>query len=414
MKRTASVVSLAAVLAYFIAVAERSSLGVAAVEASSRFHTNAAQLSALTVLQLAVYAGMQIPVGVLLDRYGSKRLLLVGGLLMTVGQSLVAVSHYLAPAVLGRGILGMGDAFTFISMIRLINHWYSGAAATRRTQLYANFGQLGQVFSAIPFAFALKQLGWSNAYLMLAAFAMFGVCITFALVQDAPGELHDSPIRTPWSAVFSQLRGNLRNPGVRQAFWTHFMTQSSGSIFVLLWGYGFLVQGEGLTPAFASALLGSFVAIGFVVGPLMSQVCAVRPDLRAPLALGVAGSILAVWAAVLLWPGQAPLWLLIVLVLVIGSGGPASMIAFDFTRTYVDKQQLGTANGFVNVGGFVAAFSMMFAVGAVLDLALRWGISRTLFDLAGYKLGMLVQFVVIGGGMLMFSLETRRVAAKSR
>lgn len=90
------------------------------------------------------------------------------------------------------------------------------------------------------------------------------------------------------------------------------------------------------------------------------------------------------------------------------------MIAFDFTRTYVGKQQLGTANGFVNLGGFVAAFSMMFAVGAVLDLALRWGISRTLFDLAGYKLGMLVQFVVIGGGMLMFSLETRRVAAKSR
>jgi len=414
MKRTASVVSLAAVLAYFIAVAERSSLGVAAVEASSRFHTNAAQLSALTVLQLAVYAGMQIPVGVLLDRYGSKRLLLVGGLLMTVGQSLVAVSHDLAPAVLGRGILGMGDAFTFISMIRLINHWYSGAAATRRSQLYANFGQLGQVFSAIPFAFALKQLGWSNAYLMLAAFAMVGVLMTYVFVQDAPEALHDKPIRTPWSVVFSQLGGNLRHAGVRQAFWTHFMTQSSGSIFVLLWGYGFLVQAEGVAPAIASMLLSSFVAIGFLVGPLMSQVCAVRPDLRAPLALAVSGAILVVWAAVLLWPGRAPLWLLVLLVLVIGSGGPASMIAFDFTRTYVGKQQLGTANGFVNLGGFVAAFSMMFAVGAVLDLALRWGVSRTLFDLAGYKLGMLVQFVVIGGGMLMFSLETRRVAAKSR
>lgn len=413
MKRTASVVSLAAVLAYFIAVAERSSLGVAAVEASSRFHTNAAQLSALTVLQLAVYAGMQIPVGVLLDRYGSKRLLLVGGLLMTVGQSLVAVSHDLAPAVLGRGILGMGDAFTFISMIRLINHWYSGAAATRRMQLYANFGQLGQVFSALPFAFTLKQLGWSNAYLMLAAFALLGVCLTFALVQDSPEAVHDKPLRTPWPVVFAQLRSNVRHSGVRQAFWTHFITQSSGAIFVLLWGYGFLVQGEGVAPAMASTLLSSFVAIGFVVGPVMSQICAVRPNLRAPIALGSAGSILAVWAAVLLWQGRAPLWLLVLLLLVIGIGAPVSMISFDFTRTYVDKQQLGTANGFVNLGGFIAAFSMMFAVGAVLDFALRSGISKTLFDLAGYKLGMLVQFVVIGGGMVMFAIETRRTKANS-
>lgn len=413
MKRNATVVSIAAVLAYFIAVAERSSLGVAALEASQRFHTDAAQLSTLTVLQLAVYAGMQIPVGVLLDRYGSKRLLVTGGVLMTLGQILVASSASLTPAVIGRGILGMGDAFTFISMIRLINHWYSGPAATRRTQLYANFGQLGQVFSAIPFAFALKQLGWSNAYLCLAAFALFGVLLTLLLVHDSPSSLHDGAIRTPWSQVFGQLRSNVANPGVRQAFWTHFMTQSSGSIFVLLWGYGFLVQGEGVAPGIASALLSSFVAIGFVVGPIMSQVCAVRPDLRARLALGLTAAILSVWAAVLLWPGQAPLWLLVLLVLVIGSGGPASMIAFDFTRSYVARERLGTANGFVNLGGFVAAFTMMFAVGAVLDYALRAGLSKSLFDLTGYKLGMLVQFVVIGGGMIMFWIETRRVRSKS-
>ncbi|MFM5968374.1 MAG: MFS transporter, partial [Micrococcales bacterium] len=102
MRRSATLVSIAAVSSYFIAVAERSSLGVAALEASQRFDVTAAQLSSLTVMQLMVYAAMQIPVGVLLDRYGSRMLIVAGALLMAVGQVLVANSEVLAQAVIGR------------------------------------------------------------------------------------------------------------------------------------------------------------------------------------------------------------------------------------------------------------------------------------------------------------------------
>lgn len=411
--RRATLISIAVVFAYFVAVAERSSLGVAAIQAAERFDTSAAQLSFLTVMQLAVYAAMQIPVGVLLDRYGSKRLLIIGGLLMAIGQLLVASAVVLPQAVAGRAVLGMGDAFTFISMIRVVNHWYSGAAATKRTQLYANFGQLGQVFSALPFAYFLAHVGWSSAYLTLGLFALVGVALTALFVRDSPEQGSDKPVRTPWRQIGRQLVANVKHPAVRMAFWTHFILQSTGSVFVLLWGYSFLVRGEGVDPGIASIMLSSFVFIGFLVGPWMSSFCSRHPQARPRLVLAQVTLIVLTWIAVLSWSGPAPLWLLGILILVIGSGGPGSMIAFDFTRSYVDKSQLGTANGFVNVGGFVATFVMMFCVGGVLDLSLRQGWSSSLFDLTGFKIGLAVQLLIVGFGTAMFAISARRVRTMS-
>ena len=74
--RRALVVWLTAVSVYFLAIFHRSSLGVAGIAATERFDITASQLSTFTVLQLLVYAGMQIPVGVLLDRFGPQRLLI--------------------------------------------------------------------------------------------------------------------------------------------------------------------------------------------------------------------------------------------------------------------------------------------------------------------------------------------------
>lgn len=413
-RRRARIVSFFAVSAYFIAVAERSSLGVAAPDAAIRFDISAAQLSALTVFQLMVYATMQIPVGVLLDRFGPRRLLIVGGAFMALGQALVAGALVWQAAVVGRALLGVGDAFTFISMIRLIDNWYSGAAATRRTQLFANIGQLGQVFSAIPFAVFLHEVGWSGGFYLMAAIALLGAACSYLVVLDAPQEAAPGNRAARPAGIrvlLENLRHNLGDPAVRLGFWTHFTTQFSGSVFVLLWGYTFLTSAQGLTGALASALIASFVAIGFAVGPIISSICAHRPAWRARVVFVIALGVVAVWSTVLSWSGPAPLWLLVLLVTVIGSGGPASMMAFDFTRKLVPAERLGTANGIANIGGFLATFVTMFLVGALLDLALRQGITESLYSLEGFRLALPLQYAVLGIGVAGFLVERRKVRA---
>ena len=124
-----------AIAAYMVAVLQRSSLGVAAVEATDRFSVNAAALSTLAVVQIVVYAALQIPVGVMLDRVGPRVLLTLGAALMALGQSTLAVAPTLGVALIGRILVGAGDAMTFISAVRFLTNWFDGKTIPIVTQL---------------------------------------------------------------------------------------------------------------------------------------------------------------------------------------------------------------------------------------------------------------------------------------
>ena len=78
-------------LIYVLAVFHRSSLGVAGLVATERFDISATQLATFTMLQLLVYAGMQVPVGLLIDRFGSRSVLLGGLVMMTAGAGVLRV-----------------------------------------------------------------------------------------------------------------------------------------------------------------------------------------------------------------------------------------------------------------------------------------------------------------------------------
>lgn len=407
---------IAGALAYLMTVTNRSSMGVASLLASERFDVAATSLSTLAVAQLVVYAVMQIPVGILLDRFGSKSMLVFGTLVMTLGQYLVSISEQLGLAVVGRMFVGLGDAFVFISVIRLVNGWFVGARATRIQQLVTNTGQLGQAVSAIPFAFLLTDLGWNTSFMILTGLTLTAVFISAVFVvndRDQGTEQKETPVI---KEVTKQLFENIRHPGVRMAFWTHFVLQSAPSVFSLLWGYPFLVGGQGMQPYVASLLLSSFVIIGFLVGPLISHFCAKYPQRRSFLILMTVVALAIVWALVIFLPGKAPIWLVVLLCLVLATSGPMSMIAMDYTRSFIEKRRLGTAIGFVNIGGFLATFSMMFMAGLILDLVKAaseaTGTPVELYSLNGFRWAMSVQFLVLAIGSIMFLVERRKARAK--
>src|SRR6185312_6365809 len=138
--------------------------------------------------------------------------------------------------------------------------------------------------------------------------------------------------------------------------------------FALLWGYPFLVVGQGRSPATAAGLLTLLVVVGMGVGPVLGRLCGRWPLRRSVLVFTILGLTASVWTVVLLWPGRAPLWLLVLLVVVLATNGPGSMIGFDYARTENPVERIGSASGVVNVGGFVASLLTVLAIGAVLDL----------------------------------------------
>lgn len=206
----------------------------------------------------------------------------------------------------------------------------------------------------------------------------------------------------------ADLSGAWRHPGTRLGLWTHFTTQFTGTVFALMWGIPFLIAGEGLTRGEAGSLLTVFVITGMAAGPVLGTLVQRYPLRRSLLVLGIIAVNLGAWALVLLWPGRAPLPVLILLVVALGSGGPGSMIGFDYARTFNPPHRLGTATGVVNVGGFVASLLTIELIGLILDA--RTGGSAD-YHIADFRVAMSVQFLVAAAGLTGI-LRTRKLARR--
>ena len=371
----------AALSVYVLAVFNRSSLGVAGLMAADRFDIRATQLASFTALQLLLYAGMQVPVGVLLDRFGSRAMLVAGSVAMAAGQLVFALAHSYPAALLARAVVGAGDAMVFISVMRLVAVWFLVRQAPFVTQLTGQLGQLGSVLAAAPLTVALHQLGWTRTF---AAVSVLGLVVLLAVafaVKDSPYR-NAGAVEIKLAALARSLRLVWGNPGTRLGLWSHFTSQFPVTVFTLLWGYPFLVSGEGLSPTTAGVLLMLTTASALTAGLVLGRVGAGCPTSASYVVLGVVTSIVTVWTVVLLWPGRAPLWLLVLLVCVTAVGGPTAMVGFDLARSFHPVEALGRANGVVNIGGFVASLLTMALVGVVLDIRHPGGV-RTAWTTSG-------------------------------
>jgi sugar phosphate permease len=400
--------------AYVIAVLQRSSLGVAGVAATDRFHVSAAVLSSLAVIQLIVYAALQIPVGLVLDRVGSKVLIASGAALMLLGQLTLALAPSIGFAIGGRVLLGAGDAMTFISVLRLLPNWFSGRRLPIVSQWVGTLGQLGQILSAIPLTLLLAATQWTTTFLILSGASGVALVGVLLFVRNGTSPITSS-IPTQSGARTSPLRhirDGLARPGTRLGFWSHFVTQSSGTVFALLWGFPFLSVALGYGPSNAALLLTLMVLTAITVGPILGLLTARYPLRRSNIVLGIVTAMAIAWAIVLAWPGQPPVWSVVLLVVVIAIGGPGSLIGFDFARTFNPLRSLGSANGIVNVGGFLASFVMMFAIGLILDgydsATGGSGSPSSLYSLSGFRLAFLIQYVVVGAGVVFLVIARRQ------
>lgn len=395
---------------YFLAVFHRSSLAVAGIDASERFGISASQLSSFVMLQLVVYAGMQIPVGLLLDRFGARRILTIGTVVLVLSQAAFAIADTYAVALGARVFVGLGDAMTFVCVLRLVNTWFPPRRIPLVTQLTGVTGQLGAIAAAIPMTWSLDALGWTSTYLAAAGLGVVLLAVLLLVIHDAPEQRRLLGPQMSWHVVRSSLVESWRHPGTRLGFWTHFTTQFSTTTLSLLWGYPFFVQGEGRTSAEAGLLLTVLVVAVMAAGPMLGWFITRHPWHRSDLVLTIVLSMVVAWTLVLAWPGTAPWWLLLVLVVVVGIGGPASMIGFDFGRSFNPAHRLGTVTGIINQGGFIASLVLVIAIGFVLDW--RTPGSSGDYPPEAFVWAMSVQYVLWGVGLVQIWRLRRRTRAE--
>ena len=356
-----------AVGTYVAAVFHRASLGVAGLEAGERFDLGPAALSVFTVVQVGVYALMQIPTGLLVDRFGPRRVLAVAALLMGTGQVLFAIAHVYPLALLARVVLGVGDAMTFVSVLRLVAAHFTARSYPAIAQLTATLGAMGNLAATVPLTLLLDGLGWTPTFAITGALTAAYALVLVLRVRNVPEGQEDLRPADDWRSVPAMVRGVWHVPGTRLGFWVHFTTMFGPVVLGLLWGFPYLVQAQGLDPRLASSVL-SVLVLGAMVGsPVVGALITRRPSCRIPLTLGYLGTALVVWAVLLGWPGgTVPVPLIAVAFAVLAFGGPVSGIGFALARDYNPLHRVGTATGVVNQGGFTAITVAALGIGVLL------------------------------------------------
>lgn len=376
-----------AVAVYLVAVFHRTSLGVAGLQAANRFGISPSELSIFILLQLGIYAGMQIPTGILVDRYGPRRLLIVAAATMGVAQMLFAVASSYPVALLARALLGLGDALTFVSVLRFA----AGQFAPRRypvvVAITGTLGSIGNLVATLPLTTLLHRAGWTPTFLGAGLLSLLSGAAVYLLLPRSPrrptgtrGRSSPAGRSLPRPREFAVLLESLRGvgrrvrtawslAGTRAGFWVHFTSMSTSLAFGVLWGVPFMVEGQRMSRNAASTVLLLSVLLAILIGPPIGYVTGRYRATRVPLAIGTCAATVLAWYAVLaVFSDPMPRWLLLAVVLLTTTGGPISSIGFALARDYNGPAIVGTATGVVNVAGFVAGIVACLTLGWTLDL----------------------------------------------
>jgi predicted MFS family arabinose efflux permease len=367
---------------YLVALFHRMSLGVASLDASRRFDLEPGTIATLSALQLGLYLVMTIPAGLAADRVGPRATLAAGLALMAAGEIAFGVATGAPVALAGRALVGVGDAFMFLSVLRIAQNWFPA----RRYALFASLtglaGALGQIGTTVPLGLALDGAGWTATFVGSGVLTALLVVACLRLVADHPSGAAAAAGPVPTAPpVLATLRATWARPATRHAFWAHFGLMGPFVAITALWGYPYLVQTRGMDPGPARLWLLLTVAAFGAAAPLAGALVSRRPGLRDGLMTGVAGTATALWALTLLWPGSAPDAVVLATLLATGAGGATAMLAFDVARAGNPAATSGAATGLTNTGGFVAAVGTQLLVGGVLILHPAGGLRTALLPM---------------------------------
>ena len=357
---------------YVLAVFHRSTLGVAGPLAAQRLHLSAAELSSFVMLQLAVYALMQVPTGIMVDRFGPRRMLLAATMTMGLAQIIFSLVTGYVPALLARGLLGCGDAMTYISVLRLVAGWFPARRYAVITSFTALAGSVGNIVATLPLTGLLHGLGWGPTFGIAGGISLaYAVLLlrpaTAAPFRAAEERAANGPVAG--RRVWTEVKAAWRLPSGRLGFWVHFTCMAGPTTFATLWGFPYLTQGLGYPSSLASSLMLLLVLGGVLANVAIGQTVGRRPEVRTPLAVVVCTLTTMAWVVLISWPGgKPPIAVVIAVIAAFSISGPASSVAFMLARDYNPRHRISTATGMVNIGGFCGAVIGIFLVGQILDL----------------------------------------------
>ena len=376
---------------YLLSYLFRSVNAVISPELSRDLSLNPSSLGLLTSAYFLAFGVAQLPVGMLLDRYGPRRVepVLLG--IAAIGALLFAHADTLPGLAFARAVIGLGVCACLMAPLKAVATWFPRERQASLSGWVMVAGGLGTLIATTPLEMALRVAGWRTIFVVLGALTFVVAIVIAWRVPDIPRPLHASGFRAQWTIVHNVLRS--------ARFWwiAPLAAVFMGSFFAIqgLWAVPWLMDVAGETRSgavrhllwMAVVILTGFAALGYFGTRLAQRGVHARHLYAAGFGLGIA----ALAAIFLRLPGGYLWWGLY------GLGSAANVLGFTVLNEGFGKELAGRTNTTLNLVMFGGSFVAQWGIGLVAETAAtHLGFSMV----SGLRLAFAL---VIAGNLLAFA-----------
>jgi MFS family permease len=363
-KRVEIAILVCMLAVYFFSYVQRVAVpGTVFDEIQSEFTASASAVTALGAIFLYVYGGIQLFVGMMTDRFGAVRVLLLGGVLLGIGSIAFPLSHSLPVLYATRALVGLGTGLIFLSVVKGLDILFSPLYFPQLLAISQAVGSLGGLMGTFPFERAVAAWGWRETLLGAGVLTVLAVVLSGVLFGFTPYIRRYQSNTTPLA-----IADILRN----RDSWPLFIVVpvNFGVYFLVLSAIGkkFLTDYCRLSSATAASFILLMMLVTITVGVLGALFIRVIGDRRKPLVVLSTGCI-ALGCIVLLLGlhFSLPAWWFLFGYLLLGFSSIGSALGNALMKELNPPEAIGTAIGALNSMCYIVVALLTTMAGAVMD-----------------------------------------------
>lgn len=411
------------VLGYMLAFFHRMAPAAIATDLQQSFMASGAALGALAAAYFYTYTVMQIPVGVMADTLGIRKIVAIGAALSGIGSLLFGLADTLAVATLGRILVGLGVSSMFISLMKLNSVWFHDRHFGTLGGMSILLGNLGAVLAATPLVWAVSLTSWRNVFVAVGVFSIFLAMLVWLFVRSHPGEAGLPSMRelegkeshpVHQGHWYDGLRKVLQNRATWPGFWPNLGVGGTLFAFAGLWAIPYLRDVHGMERG-AAANHTALLLFSFAIGAMLTGLLSDRLGKRVPVLLGGIGLYVLCWLPlVLAW--HLPEGVSYLLFSCMGVGASGFTLSWASVKEVNPPALSGMATSVINTGGFLGAAILQPLVGWAMDLGWDGKLLDGARIYSGHNyqvgLGIMLAFALAGliGAMFIRETNCRHIA----
>lgn len=362
---------LLAILYFFYEFFLRIFLGTIASEVSEDLHLSIRQFSIVAAAYYVTYGVMQIPVGILTEKIGTRIILSSACLICTVGVFLLSFSKSFYPALASRLLIGFGSSFAFVALLIISLNWFPRKYFGFLCGISLFLGAVGPMLAGAPLAYVMRLLN-GNWRLILFGIGLFGIALTVLLIlfmRSKPKDLSQRIIFiTPYESLLKKLLQLLKN---RQAWYVLLCASFIYCPMPLLAAYfgTSYLQTRGFDKTTAAFII-SMIWVGYavanpIIGKLSDQIKRRTPFLYFFSFMGCCASVIALYFT------PPNYYLLIFLFFLMGVASASQGLAYALVVEHTPKKLHSAALGLNNTGGMIFGAIFPPLAGFIVQAAVR-------------------------------------------